>query len=312
MSKKVFMYVNGVIRTLRDISRQHPKSIFDNEYMSNLKEAHLKYGIKLTLNLFYRTDFFYGDDEFSLSEMTDDYKKEWEENSDWLKLSAQSKQEYPDYPFVNIDYDDAKAVFGRIKNEIYRFAGEKSFSANTIIPWHAISKDGCRALYDLGIKSINMTEGKASEFNGDILSLPHGHAQRLLSNRKPETKVWFWNDKFHSDIANAICGYNHLEDGIPPVNGKKQYVYKDEETGISFINLDRGASLKQYNTNGLSVYFKQSNLKKDNVIVPCSYHEMYFYDDFYMYQPDYADKMLLAAKTYKENDFEFIFADELL
>ncbi len=306
------MYVNGVIKALRDISREHPGSIFDNEYMRQLKELHLKYGVKITLNLFYRTDFFYGDDDFNLSEMPDDYKKEWEECSDWLKLSAQSKQEYPDYPFVNIDYDDAYAIFGRIKNEIYRFAGEKSFSANTIIHWNAISKDGCRALYDLGIRSVNMTAGKTSEFNGDILSLPHGHAQRLLYNRKPETKVWFWNDEFHPDIANSICGYNHLEDGIPPVNGEKQYIYKDEETGICFMKIEKGVSLKHYNTNGLQIYFKQAKQKNNNAVVSCSYHEMYYYEDFYMYQPDYFDKLNLAAKIYKENDYEFIFADELL
>ena len=44
--------------------------------MKILKELHEKYGLKVQLNLFYRTDFYYGNDEFTLAEMTDAYKKE--------------------------------------------------------------------------------------------------------------------------------------------------------------------------------------------------------------------------------------------
>lgn len=60
--KKVFFYVDDVIWVYRDLTRQRPKSMFDNEYMAMLKRAHDEYGFKAQLNSFYRTDFFYGSD----------------------------------------------------------------------------------------------------------------------------------------------------------------------------------------------------------------------------------------------------------
>lgn len=46
--------------------------------MRVLQEAYDKYGVKTQLNLFYKTSFWYNDDEFSLSDMTDAYKAEFE------------------------------------------------------------------------------------------------------------------------------------------------------------------------------------------------------------------------------------------
>ena len=45
--------------------------------MNMLKTAHDKYGLKVQLNLFYRTDSFYGYDEFRLCDVTDKYKSEF-------------------------------------------------------------------------------------------------------------------------------------------------------------------------------------------------------------------------------------------
>ena len=87
--------------------------------MNVLKEMHEKYGLKVQLNLFYRTDFYYGNDEFTLAEMTDAYKKEWEDNADWIRFGFHSKQEFPDYPYINASYDDVKSnYFDRLDSEI--------------------------------------------------------------------------------------------------------------------------------------------------------------------------------------------------
>lgn len=69
--KKAFYYCDDVIWLFRDLTRQRPKSLFDNPFLRLMKEAHDKYGMKVQLNCFYRTDFFYGTDEFTLKEMTD-------------------------------------------------------------------------------------------------------------------------------------------------------------------------------------------------------------------------------------------------
>ena len=53
-----------------------------------MKEAHDRFGMKVQLNVFYRTDFFYGNDEFTLTEMTDAYKAEWEQANRGTKDKA--------------------------------------------------------------------------------------------------------------------------------------------------------------------------------------------------------------------------------
>ncbi len=155
--KHTFFYFDDVIWLFRDLTRQRPKSIFDHFYLKIFKEAHDKYGMKVQMNVFYRTDYFYGVDEFTLAEMTDTYKAEFEANSDWLKFGYHAKQEFPDYPLVNITYDDMVKDFLAIKNEVVRFAGENSFSRAVCSHWRPISKAGCKALADNGIKIINCT-----------------------------------------------------------------------------------------------------------------------------------------------------------
>ena len=115
MEKKAYFYIDDVIWPFRDLTRNRPKSIFDQHLLGMLKEAHEKYDLKVTINCFYRTDYSYGDDEFTLAEMTDAYKAEWEANSDWLKIGYHSKQEFPDYPLINVEYDDMK---NELLNEI--------------------------------------------------------------------------------------------------------------------------------------------------------------------------------------------------
>ena len=76
--KKAYFFIDDVIWLFRDLTRQHPASMFDNFFLKELKKAHDLYGEKFQLNIFYRTDFFYGSDEFTLAEMPDTYKAEFE------------------------------------------------------------------------------------------------------------------------------------------------------------------------------------------------------------------------------------------
>ena len=55
MNKKAYFYIDDVVWPFRDITREKPKSIFEQTLLKMLKEAHDKYGIKVVLNAFYRT-----------------------------------------------------------------------------------------------------------------------------------------------------------------------------------------------------------------------------------------------------------------
>ena len=194
MNKKCYFFIDDTIWVFRDLTRQRPASLFDNPFLKLMKEAHDKYGMKVQLNLFYRTDFFYGEDEFSLDEMTDAYKAEWEEASDWLKFGFHAKQEFPDYPYINADYETVKINLDKTKKEVFRFAGENSFTYGCCSHWLPVSKEGVKALRDGGIRLLACSSGEKTEYTGDPDSLPYGHSFRLLHNRKPETLLILFAD----------------------------------------------------------------------------------------------------------------------
>ena len=306
--KKCYFFVDDVIWCLRDIARQKSKSIFDQHFLKALKKAHDMYGLKVQLNLFYRTDFYYGMDEFTLAEMPDTYKKEWEENSDWLRFGFHSLQEFPDYPFVNADYDDVKKVLDLIMGEVKRFAGEKSFAKAVLTHWLPISKEGCQAIKDSGINLVYASTGDKSEYTGDPSVLPYGHAQRLLNNRKPETGLFIRGDGGKA-IDNSICAYNHLPDEIENVMTYNFGMHKDEETGLFFKRFGNLPALNLLDLAETEPLFKNVT---DKEYIGYGTHEQYSYPEYFAYQSDSEEKLLTSAKVLYDAGYEYFFIEELV
>jgi len=305
--KKAYFYIDDTIWVLRDITRQKPATLFENPFMKMLKTAHDKYGMKVQLNLFYRTDSFYGYDQFSLADVTDAYKAEFEANSDWLKLAFHALEEFPDYPHVNASYEDTKWLFENIEKEVFRFAGEKSFSYAVCPHWLPMSKAAVKALKDCGVKLLDATRGDPEEYNGDPFSLPYGHAARLLQNRQPETKVFSRGGR---DVAidNSVCGYNHIT--------MAQY-NETFDTLKTIYNEEIGIPFKTYcstclNTTPLSEFDEEFAPLIDREYVGICDHEQYFYSDYLAYQPDYGDKIMKMCEILTSNGFEFICGEDIL
>ena len=308
MKKTTYFFIDDVIWVMRDLTRKRPASMFDNPFLAHLKEAHDKYGLKVQLNLFYRTDFFYGNDEFTLSDMTDAYKAEWEEASDWLTLAFHAKQEFPDYPYVNASYEDVKANYELIVGEIKRFAGEKSVSRVLCPHWLPVSRMGCHALRDCGVKIVSPSAGDKTEYKGDSSVLPYGHAFRLLQNRQPETGLFTRGGK-NVAISSSVCGYNHISaEEFAQIRGRHKAV-KDEETGLMFRQLGGGPTL---NLHSLSEVGEGIKKLLGDEFIGLATHEQYFYKDYFAYQPEYAAKTLEAARILSENGYTFINGEEMI
>ena len=310
--KKAFYYCDDVIWLFRDLTRQRPKSMFDNPFLKLMKEAHDKYGMKVQLNCFYRTDFFYGTDEFTLKEMTDAYKAEWQANKDWLRLGFHSLQEFPDYPFINADYKDMKRVLDLIGGEIARFAGEGVFAKGAVVHWGTCSKEACRALKDAGFGIVLASCGPRKAYNGDPSVLPYGHAMRLEQNRKPETCLYSRISE-NEAISSSIGGYNNLTYvQAKATYGSFKYVY-DREIGIGFKELEDfqplAAGINLYTMKNLIPTFEKY---ANNEFLVYGNHEQYFYGDYLAYQPEYAAKVLAAARFLKENGYEYFFFGDLV
>ena len=305
--KKAYFYIDDTIWVLRDITRQKPATLFENPFMNMLKTAHDKYGLKVQLNLFYRTDSFYGYDEFRLCDVTDAYKAEFEENSDWLKFAFHAMEEFPDYPHVNATYDDTYKLFKMIEKEVFRFAGTKSFAYSVCPHWLPVSKEGVRALKDCGVTLLDCTAGDTSEYNGDPFSLPYGHAMRLLNNRQPETRV-FTRGGRDVAIARSICGYNHFDTATDEsIKGTCKAIY-NEEIGLNF---------KKYCSTCLNTTPYDELESEFAPLLSLDYigicdHEQYFYSDYLAYQPDYADKIYKMGEILNAAGFTFVGGEEIV
>lgn len=305
--KRAYFYIDDVIWLFRDLTRQRPASLFDNFFLKELKKAHELYGAKFQLNVFYRTDFFYGNDEFTLSDMTDAYKPEFEAASDWLKMAVHSKQEFPDYPFVNLDYQDTLEIMQTIMGEIRRFAGDSSFTYTMTPHWGPASLDACRAFKDCGVKLLWISDGNKVPYNGDPDSLPYGHAFRLLHNRKPETML-YTRGGLDTAIARSICGHNHLTEEEGEATRGHNYCHYDEATGLYFKEL---CCLPAVNTIPADKIDDYVLANVDKEFLGMGTHEQYSYPDYFAYQPEHLGKILRVCQLAHEHGYTFIFADQL-
>ncbi len=308
MEKLAYFFVDDVIWCLRDVAREKPQSIFDQPYFKLLKECHDKWGITVQLNLFYRTDFFYGSDEFTLSEVPDTYKAEFEANSDWLKFAFHAKQEFPDYPYLNARYEDVKHDYELIIGEIKRFAGEKSVS-NAVLPhWLPVSREACMAFRDCGAKFMCPSYGPTHEYEGDESVLPYGHAARLRHNRQPETKL-YRRQTADVRILSSICGYNHIseEEYLSYAHTNSSIV--DEGTGLRYRQYGGGPCLNLHTPDAIREKL-QAEIDAEHAYIGVGNHEQYFYPEYYAYQPDMAEKFYAMAETLHNAGYRFITADD--
>lgn len=307
MNKKAYYYIDDTIWALRDLARMKPSSLFDTPLFKVLKTAHDKYGLKTQLNLFYRTDYFYGNDEFTLAEVPDTYKAEWESCSDWLKLAFHAKQEFPDYPHINATYKDIYDQFKMVEKEVIRFAGKDTFTYVFCPHWTSVSKAGTKALRDCGVDVIDVSAGYSCDIGESTAELPYGHMFRLMQNRQPETR-FYARENCGDSIACSICSYNHLSaEQNEPIVGNLGYVF-DEETGVKFKQFYTGTCL---NLESLATLEESFAKQLGNEYIGICNHEQYFYADYFNYQPEYAEKIYKMCEILGKAGYEYMFIEEI-
>ena len=117
-----------------DIYRNEPESIFDNAILSKLKHLHDAYGLKVTLYVYEILD------DFAIWQMPLDYKKEFIENADWLKIGFHSISD--DNPETSgMTLDEFSAEYRRTESAVSRFAGYDSVAhVLRLHYWYATSE----------------------------------------------------------------------------------------------------------------------------------------------------------------------------
>lgn len=81
-NKVVHFSFDDVFDVFKDLHKNvdQYESVFDNEFLNDLKVLHKEYGAKFSLYIYEK------DDSFNLADMPVRYKEELRKNSDWLKF----------------------------------------------------------------------------------------------------------------------------------------------------------------------------------------------------------------------------------
>jgi len=145
--KKFSFTVDDNIRFLKEICENGCDSIFSHPYLAMYKRLHNRFNLKVQLNLFYEME------DFNLSMMTDSFREEWKDNSDWLKMSFHSKLEN-EFPYAYSEYDEVFNDCKAVNEQVVRFAGKASLGETTTVHFCQTTKEGLQALKDNDVKGL--------------------------------------------------------------------------------------------------------------------------------------------------------------
>ena len=132
--KRYNFFIDDNIFFLTDIYKKRFKSIFESFYLAKLRGFHKKYGAKFVLNVFFRNDH----EAFDISQFPDRFKGEWDANTDWLRLAFHAFSEFPGNPYGEHFPDKLPEHFALVREQITRFAGEKTFCPPCIIHYYDV------------------------------------------------------------------------------------------------------------------------------------------------------------------------------
>ncbi|MBI3921025.1 MAG: hypothetical protein HY318_06350 [Armatimonadetes bacterium] len=252
---------------LRDLAQNAGsyKSIFDTPYLSMWKRLRDTYGTSVQHNIYWQDEA-----DFSLPQMPDKFKAEWQDNADWLKLAYHALANEPAYPHENATYEEIAGVYENIIGEIVRFAGEEVLTSFTTLHWGRASRDACRAVRDRGIR------GLACPYPDEWPTEPH-IAYYLPSEVIPhaQTRDYWWDTE--EDLLftayDINCNNVSLED-IP-----KRLA---------------GRAAEPHHSQLMEVMI----------------HEQYFYPFYSHHLPDYADRVETCVRWLTENGYKSVQHDE--
>lgn len=248
---------------LRSITLNRPKSIFDEMFLGRLKSIHDKYGTFFTLNLFFHDDHH----DFSISDMPDDYKAEFQAASDWLKMSFHAKSEFPDRPYQHADAAKLAADYDEIYREVCRFAGEECFIPPMVIHWAMTNPENFSVLKERGSKCL------AGGFLGSVAHIGETHSVQV-------TDIGFHYEK---DVACYI---------------RDKHIFYDRYYDL-FL-LDSVTCCNYDDVDVLEEKFARLAAEEPRDAINLMSHEQYSYPDYFNYIPNHLDRVETACRLATE------------
>jgi hypothetical protein len=241
------------------------RSLFDNDYLAFWRRMHEAYGARIHFNIYYQTE------GFDLSQMPENYKGEWQENADWMRLTFHALQNDPPNPYITASYQEVQHDFALVTREIERFAGRSLISSFTTVHWGEATVEGCKALRDNGIRGLV----------GYFILDP--------------------------DIGKPIVSY-YLDDERTRYLSEHDY-WKDTRTGMIFIKHDLVINLVQPAHIPAILDSIASNPHKSE-LMEVMIHEQYFQRGFPWYEADVHDRVIATLDWLRKNGYKSVFHEE--
>ncbi len=261
---------------LTEIAKTRPASLFDQFYLGMLKRLNERYGLKVTLNLFYRNDH----QPFQLNEFPDCYRGEFQDNADWLRLAFHAFSEFPDRPYQNAKPEKMAADYDQIGAEVERFAGPGVYVPPIVCHWAMAQPAAVQELKKRGVKVLH----------GGFIGL-QTYIGEEISDDIPITDIGF----FQSEENARFLVQRHMR--------------YDFRHGLTFAY---GGDLC-CNLNPVpKLQAELARLMADpmlDVLIGMT-HEQYFFPSYSNYLPDHAERIETVVRTMSENGYRFVWPNE--
>ena len=283
-------YIDDHIFTFTDLAKQRPKRAFSHFYLAGLKKIHEKYGFKVTLNCFYHNDHH----EFVLKDMPDVWKREFIDNSDWLKLSVHSYGEFPDRPYAEASAEDFGRDYDLIRNEIVRFAGEETFIPPIVIHWANVHPAVAREAIRRGMRCYS------TAFRLRVMGGPSLADRQKGGNMKKVEKRSLSGEDRSAGTEGLEMHYGFGEEANYLKNHR---VYFDPAIGIYFFGSSgcccNLVPLKEISKR-YADSFADAKLYGTEIFGGAS-HEQYTFSYYPNYLPDHMERMEEAVRCMVED-----------
>ena len=294
-------YIDDHSFLFTELTRQRPKRAFDHFYLAALKKIHDETGYQVTLNCFFRND--HDKDGYTLDQMPDIWKPEFEANSDWLKFSFHSYSEFPDRPYLEASAEEFGRDYDLVQNEIIRFAGENAFIAPVVIHWGNIHPAVAAEVIRRGTRCYS------AAFRARVMGGPS------LSDRMKGGDMNQVQSRSISGVDKASptdglkMHYEHPEESGYVMGTHRPYY--DPSLGIIFFrgvlcgNLTPMAEVPKKMEHAFNAAAKYGVEAFD-----FGSHEQYSFPSYPNYIPDHLDRIALTARLFTENGYKPCFFNQ--
>ncbi len=258
-----------------DLARERPARLFDHFYLKFLRSMNEKYGAKFTLNTFFKNA--HDKDGFTLKDMPDCYRGEWQDAAGWLRLAFHAYSEFPDRIYQNTDAATLASDYDLTTAELIRIAGEETVDAPVGLHWGMCRPEAFKALTDRGVRALE----------GQFMN--------------PRTGI------FDDGSASYVCDVGYFVNLDEARYIQKNGIYYDFSNKLAFFKGDCTANL--WTCEQIVEKMEIASQGTRDYISMAS-HEQYSFPCYFNYLPDHFQRIETSIRIATEKGYKPVFFAE--